>query len=126
MADVQNQKIIECRFCHNIKKDDDEQAHRFGSANEKQWYSIIDTTGNCNNRACHGQYCNPCNNTNFYNPGGKLMFCNPYCYLSFRQGVSEFTDMHKTAMLQWCDDCLGYNREQIKLRIINAFLPAKV
>jgi hypothetical protein len=115
--------VIECHHCHNIKKDEDEKAHRFGTLYEKEWWSIIDTSGYCSNKPCKGAYCNPCTSANFYNPGRKMMFCNPFCYLNYRGGVSGLTEANKNQMFIWCDDYLGYNREQVKLRLTNAFLP---
>ncbi len=119
-----NKKIIECCFCHNIKKDIDEKAHRFGSFEEKlNWFSTINTTGYCPSKfPCYDQYHNPCQNTNLYNLGHKLMYCTPFCWLSARGHIEGLTKKNLQFLLQWCDDHLsGSDCEQVKRRINGSF-----
>ncbi len=117
-----NQPVIECFACHNMKHDEDGKAHRFGTRFEKEWWVVSDTTGYCTTRVCKGQYCNPCLASNFYNPGRKMMFCLPTCYLKSQGHPIHLTKQLETEMLKWCDDHLGYNRDSVKLEIVNTFM----
>ncbi len=92
---LQHRQIIECDHCGASDGD------LFGSAAEKSYWSCIDTTGlDC--RRCKQALCNPCMFPNQFNPGKKLMFCNPLCWIRFRGTASGVNSATYRLMQEFC------------------------
>lgn len=84
-------KYISCRNCKI------ESCDVFGSLAERDWFAVIDATG---------EYCKECRHEldactcrTYHNPGKKVIYCSPYCWLVKRGSVAN-VDLHQ--QIAWC------------------------